>query len=155
MARCQVALLRFFFIYFFIFFCKSSPCASYPRLIAIPRHVSDDQLNAIASFRTLSRVPALTFLHPDSGAAMVRCSQPMSGITQVRKKKIWFQPRQFFFFFFFCFSPTSLLFFGGALGGGRVLFPGNDAPQPFRPRAHHLRRAALSQRRLESRCQGL
>ncbi len=59
-------------------------CPTYPKHIAVPRHVSDAQLEAIAQFRTRGRIPALAFLHPQSGAALVRCSQPRAGIKQVR-----------------------------------------------------------------------
>ena len=59
-------------------------CPSYPKFVAIPRHVSDEQLAAVAAFRSLGRVPALAFLHPETGAALVRCSQPLAGIAQAR-----------------------------------------------------------------------
>ncbi len=59
-------------------------CPTYPKFIAIPRHVSDEQLAAVAAFRAMGRVPALAFLHPETGAALVRCSQPLAGIAQAR-----------------------------------------------------------------------
>jgi hypothetical protein len=59
-------------------------CQSYPPFIVVPRMVTDAQLEEIASHRSMGRVPALAFLHPVTGAALVRCSQPMSGIKQVR-----------------------------------------------------------------------
>jgi myotubularin-related protein 1/2 len=62
----------------------SDLCPSYPQRIAVPRLVTDQQLREIAAFRTRARVPALALLHPQSSAALVRCSQPKAGITQSR-----------------------------------------------------------------------
>lgn len=62
----------------------SELCPTYPTHIAVPRHVTDAQLALIARFRTHGRVPALAYLHAESGAALVRCSQPRAGIKQLR-----------------------------------------------------------------------
>lgn len=61
-------------------------CPTYPKQIAVPRHVTDEQLSLIASHRTRGRIPALVFLHPVTSAALIRCSQPLSGITQTRSE---------------------------------------------------------------------
>lgn len=56
----------------------------YPKLIAVPRQVTDEQLAKIAKHRTRGRLPALSFVHGESGAVLVRCSQPRSGIKKLR-----------------------------------------------------------------------
>lgn len=58
--------------------------STYPKHVAIPRGVSDQQLTRIAHYRSRARIPALCFLHPVTSAPLVRCSQPLSGITQAR-----------------------------------------------------------------------
>jgi Myotubularin-like phosphatase domain len=55
-------------------------CRSYPELLAVPSALSDAELAEVASFRSRGRVPALTWVHPHTHAALSRCSQPRVGI---------------------------------------------------------------------------
>lgn len=54
-------------------------CPSYPRLLLVPRCISDDTLQNIASFRSSRRIPAVVWHHKASGAVIARCSQPEVG----------------------------------------------------------------------------
>lgn len=59
-------------------------CSSYPAALAVPAAVTDAELVAVAKFRSRGRLPGLTWLHPHSGAALLRCSQPLTGISGKR-----------------------------------------------------------------------
>lgn len=52
-------------------------CASYPDVIAVPAAMTDAELRRVAQFRSSSRLPALSWIHPVTGAAIVRSSQPL------------------------------------------------------------------------------
>ncbi|KAK2951712.1 putative Phosphatidylinositol-3-phosphatase myotubularin-1 [Blattamonas nauphoetae] len=56
-----------------------SLCPTYPPYLAVPKQVSDSQLQQVATFRTKHRIPILSYVHPN-GAAVIRSSQPGSGI---------------------------------------------------------------------------
>ncbi|XP_053313863.1 myotubularin-related protein 2 [Spea bombifrons] len=62
-------------------------CDSYPALLAVPVNISDEELKKVAAFRARDRVPVLSWLHPESQAAIVRCSQPMAGVNGKRCKE--------------------------------------------------------------------
>lgn len=55
-------------------------CASYPSLLVVPGKVSDDLLRKVRTYRSINRIPVLTWLHPTNGACLFRSSQPHSGI---------------------------------------------------------------------------
>lgn len=57
---------------------------SYPPVLAVPARVGDAELREIAGFRARGRVPALCWLHPHTGAALLRAAQPMAGLGQRR-----------------------------------------------------------------------
>ena len=82
-------------------------CPTYPNVFIVPSAISDEDLRAIASFRSRGRVPAVVWRHPKTQvcqtlflilqslfcthltlkklqAYMVRCSQPGSGVMRVR-----------------------------------------------------------------------
>lgn len=54
---------------------------SYPAVLAVPSAASEDDLKAVASFRSRGRIPILSWIHPHSQAAIVRCSQPQVGVS--------------------------------------------------------------------------
>lgn len=54
---------------------------SYPAVLAVPSMASEDDLKAVASFRSRGRIPVLSWIHPHSQAAIVRCSQPLVGVS--------------------------------------------------------------------------
>jgi hypothetical protein len=55
-------------------------CSSYPPLLIVPNEISDENLQLAATERSINRVPALTWIHPITGAALSRASQPVVGI---------------------------------------------------------------------------
>ncbi|XP_066515700.1 myotubularin-related protein 2 isoform X2 [Hoplias malabaricus] len=61
-------------------------CDSYPAVLVVPVTITDDELRRISAFRAKGRIPVLSWLHPESQAAVVRCSQPMSGVAGKRCK---------------------------------------------------------------------
>ena len=62
-------------------------CDSYPAVCAVPATTTDKQLAAIAGFRSRSRFPALSWLHQDNRASLVRCSQPLVGTLNKRNQE--------------------------------------------------------------------
>ena len=54
---------------------------TYPSVLVFPRNATDDLLAEVATFRNRRRLPALSWLHPENGAALVRCAQPKVGVT--------------------------------------------------------------------------
>lgn len=47
----------------------------------MPRLVKDDELSAVANFRSRNRLPVLSWIHPQSLATITRCSQPLCGVS--------------------------------------------------------------------------
>eukprot|EP01047_Picozoa_sp_COSAG01_P005366 COSAG01_NODE_182_length_22838_cov_34.788733_18_plen_1286_part_00 len=56
-------------------------CETYPAVLLFPRTALDETINEVANFRNRRRLPALSWLHPQNGAAIVRCAQPKVGMT--------------------------------------------------------------------------
>lgn len=63
---------------------KYSLSDSYPAVLAVPSSASEDDLRAVAAFRSKGRIPVLSWIHPLSQAAIVRCSQPLVGVAGKR-----------------------------------------------------------------------
>ncbi|XP_064390000.1 myotubularin-related protein 2-like [Halichondria panicea] len=59
-------------------------CETYPQLIGVPLATSDEDLKAVASFRSKGRIPVLSWLHPVTHASITRCSQPLVGAATKR-----------------------------------------------------------------------
>ena len=57
---------------------------SYPSYLVIPASISDDALRNVFNYRSKGRIPALCWIHPSTGAPMLRCSQPAVGLTGKR-----------------------------------------------------------------------
>lgn len=55
-------------------------CDSYPQILAVPAQATDDDLRAVANFRSRGRIPVLSWIHPESQATITRCSQPLVGV---------------------------------------------------------------------------
>lgn len=51
-------------------------CSTYPTALVVPAAVTDDELFAVATFRSGQRLPAMCWLHAASGASLWRSSQP-------------------------------------------------------------------------------
>ncbi len=56
-------------------------CPTYPSILVFPGLLSDEDLVAAASQRSIGRLPALVWLHGNTKAALCRASQPMAGIS--------------------------------------------------------------------------
>uniref|UniRef100_A0A8C4N844 phosphatidylinositol-3,5-bisphosphate 3-phosphatase n=1 Tax=Eptatretus burgeri TaxID=7764 RepID=A0A8C4N844_EPTBU len=54
-------------------------CDSYPSLLVVPAAITDEELRRVANFRARNRIPVLSWLHPESQAAVVRSAQPLVG----------------------------------------------------------------------------
>lgn len=63
---------------------KYELCDTYPAVLAIPSAASDEDLKSVAAFRSRGRIPVLSWLHKESQAALVRCSQPLVGVSGKR-----------------------------------------------------------------------
>ncbi|KAM8975882.1 phosphatidylinositol-3,5-bisphosphate 3-phosphatase MTMR2 [Pelodytes ibericus] len=62
-------------------------CDTYPASLVVPVNISDEELRRVAAFRARDRIPVLSWIHPESQAAIVRCSQPMVGLNGKRSKE--------------------------------------------------------------------
>ncbi|CAB3368858.1 Hypothetical predicted protein [Cloeon dipterum] len=62
-------------------------CDSYPQIWAVPACASDEDLKAVAAFRSRGRVPILSWIHPTSQAALLRCAQPLVGVSGRRSRE--------------------------------------------------------------------
>uniref|UniRef100_A0A8C2JUQ8 Phosphatidylinositol-3,5-bisphosphate 3-phosphatase MTMR2 n=1 Tax=Cyprinus carpio TaxID=7962 RepID=A0A8C2JUQ8_CYPCA len=54
-------------------------CDSYPATLFVPVTITDEELRRVSSFRAKGRIPVLSWIHPESQAAVVRASQTMVG----------------------------------------------------------------------------
>lgn len=64
-----------------------SLCPSYPSLIVVPREMEEKELIEICKFRSKSRLPVPVWKHFSTGAVLVRCSQPTTGVMGKRCKE--------------------------------------------------------------------
>ncbi|KAJ0392591.1 hypothetical protein P43SY_004494 [Pythium insidiosum] len=55
-------------------------CASYPSFLVVPASLSDETIKEASRFRSKNRFPALTWVHPRTGAPLCRSSQPNTGV---------------------------------------------------------------------------
>ncbi|OQR81936.1 myotubularin-related protein 2-like isoform 2 [Thraustotheca clavata] len=53
---------------------------SYPSQLIVPAKITDETLLEAAQFRSIGRIPTLTWLHPVHGASLSRSSQPKVGM---------------------------------------------------------------------------
>lgn len=58
-------------------------CDSYPAVWAVPAQATDEDLRAVAAFRSRGRIPVLSWIHPESQATITRCSQPLVGVSHM------------------------------------------------------------------------
>ncbi|XP_022689536.1 myotubularin-related protein 6-like isoform X2 [Varroa jacobsoni] len=59
-------------------------CNTYSALLWVPAGASEQQLIECSRFRSKGRLPVLTYYHKVNGAAISRCSQPLSGFSGKR-----------------------------------------------------------------------
>lgn len=57
-------------------------CDTYPSLLVVPSKISDNVLKYAGDFRSRSRIPVLSYLHPVNNCTITRSSQPLAGITR-------------------------------------------------------------------------
>lgn len=58
---------------------RYSLCTTYPTLLAVPRCMSDDDLEKAAAFRSGRRLPVLCWKDPFGVGTICRCAQPLVG----------------------------------------------------------------------------
>ncbi|XP_052596822.1 myotubularin isoform X7 [Peromyscus californicus insignis] len=61
-------------------------CDTYPALLVVPYQTSDDDLRRVATFRSRNRIPVLSWIHPENKMVIMRCSQPLVGMSGKRNK---------------------------------------------------------------------
>ncbi|XP_048482408.1 myotubularin-related protein 4 isoform X3 [Plutella xylostella] len=54
-------------------------CPSYPPLLIVPACIGDEDMDSVARFRAMRRVPAVVWRHRGNGAVIARSSQPEVG----------------------------------------------------------------------------
>uniref|UniRef100_A0A3B4FUI8 phosphatidylinositol-3,5-bisphosphate 3-phosphatase n=1 Tax=Pundamilia nyererei TaxID=303518 RepID=A0A3B4FUI8_9CICH len=62
-------------------------CDTYPSVLVIPTNITDEDIKRVAVFRAKHRIPVLSWIHPESQATIVRCSQPLVGPSDRRCKE--------------------------------------------------------------------
>ena len=62
-------------------------CPTYPSVLAVPSAVTDSMLEGVASFRSRSRIPVLSWMHPVNSSSLSRASQPQVGKFGKRSKE--------------------------------------------------------------------
>ncbi|XP_064607720.1 myotubularin-related protein 2-like isoform X2 [Liolophura sinensis] len=60
---------------------------TYPAVLAVPNHATDEDLHPVAAFRSRSRIPILSWIHPESQATITRSSQPLVGVAGKHSKE--------------------------------------------------------------------
>eukprot|EP00981_Chlorochromonas_danica_P005471 scaffold1105_cov184-Ochromonas_danica.AAC.6 len=56
-------------------------CPTYPSVLVFPGQLDEDDLIGGASQRSIGRLPALVWLHPDTKAPLCRAAQPLAGLS--------------------------------------------------------------------------
>ena len=62
-------------------------CITYPDVLYFPASIADETIAKAASFRKRNRVPALSYWCRNTGAPLVRCSQPRTGVGHKKLKE--------------------------------------------------------------------
>ncbi|KAM9717947.1 phosphatidylinositol-3,5-bisphosphate 3-phosphatase MTMR2-like isoform 3-T3 [Menidia menidia] len=62
-------------------------CDTYPSILVIPTNITEEDIRQGASFRAKHRLPVLSWIHPETQAAVIRCSQPLVGPSDRRCKE--------------------------------------------------------------------
>uniref|UniRef100_A0A8C7ZN91 Myotubularin 1 n=1 Tax=Oryzias sinensis TaxID=183150 RepID=A0A8C7ZN91_9TELE len=61
-------------------------CDTYPTVLAVPFKSTEEDLKRVAAFRSRGRIPVLSWIHRENKAVIVRCSQPLVGMSGKRNK---------------------------------------------------------------------
>ncbi|XP_069580778.1 myotubularin-related protein 1a isoform X7 [Brachyistius frenatus] len=62
-------------------------CDTYPSVLVVPTNITEEDIRRVAVFRGRHRIPVLSWIHPESQASIVRCSQPLVGPSDRRCKE--------------------------------------------------------------------
>uniref|UniRef100_A0A3Q2NXF2 Myotubularin related protein 1 n=1 Tax=Fundulus heteroclitus TaxID=8078 RepID=A0A3Q2NXF2_FUNHE len=62
-------------------------CDTYPSILVLPKNMTEEDIKQVASFRAKRRLPVLSWIHPESQATIMRCSQPLVGPQDRRCKE--------------------------------------------------------------------
>lgn len=65
---------------------KYELCDTYPTVLAVPYKSKEEDLSRVAAFRSRARIPVLSWIHRENQAVIVRCSQPLVGMSGKRNK---------------------------------------------------------------------
>uniref|UniRef100_A0A8B9K4R1 Myotubularin n=1 Tax=Astyanax mexicanus TaxID=7994 RepID=A0A8B9K4R1_ASTMX len=61
-------------------------CDTYPTILVVPFKATEEDLRRVATFRSRCRIPVLSWIHRDNQAVIMRCSQPLVGMSGKRNK---------------------------------------------------------------------
>eukprot|EP01117_Protostelium_nocturnum_P009412 TRINITY_DN3357_c0_g2_i3.p1 TRINITY_DN3357_c0_g2~~TRINITY_DN3357_c0_g2_i3.p1 ORF type:complete len:545 (-),score=142.62 TRINITY_DN3357_c0_g2_i3:1019-2653(-) len=56
-------------------------CATYPKLICVPSSIKGGELMCVSAYRSGGRIPILVWKEPLGNTCLMRCSQPLTGLT--------------------------------------------------------------------------
>lgn len=59
-------------------------CPTYPNKLVVPKMVSDILLTHASKYRSKKRIPTLCYFYKKTNSSIIRCSQPLPGITKQR-----------------------------------------------------------------------
>ncbi|XP_007891243.1 myotubularin isoform X2 [Callorhinchus milii] len=65
---------------------KYELCDTYPPFLVVPINVNSDDLRKVSAFRSKARLPVLSWINPENQAVIIRCSQPLVGMSGKRNK---------------------------------------------------------------------
>ncbi|XP_041111510.1 myotubularin-like isoform X2 [Polyodon spathula] len=61
-------------------------CDTYPTVLMVPFKATDEDLRKVSAFRSRNRIPVVSWIHPVNQAVIMRCSQPLVGMSGKRNK---------------------------------------------------------------------
>ena len=65
-------------------------CETYPSAIIVPEEkgvkLDEKMIKKVASYRSKNRLPVLDWIHPETGSALLRCSQPLVGLSETKNE---------------------------------------------------------------------
>jgi len=64
-----------------------SVCSTYPQKLIVPRKIDDLTLVKSSQFRSMGRLPILSYFHETTKSFMMKCSQPLLGNNNKRSKE--------------------------------------------------------------------
>ncbi|XP_069068507.1 myotubularin [Pleurodeles waltl] len=62
-------------------------CDTYPSLLVVPYNTNEEDLRRVAVFRSRNRIPVLSWIHPENQSVIMRCSQPLVGMSGKRNRE--------------------------------------------------------------------